>query len=215
VRLLAILALLATAACGHAAKLRPAPHRSLQPEFTFGGPMAIVLKMPLPLPLTSAGASYGLGERFDVSAHAHLTALAFGVAGVDLGSTYLVTEQRGLLPTLSLTGRLYGFTNVRTLSSAAFAQVAGTASYRVTPWLSPYLSVDGLLQLAEVPVIPTLAVGLAAELGRFSVQLEGRWFAPHASAEFRTVRWIAPAGQGAFGPVLSLSYRLGGEEAAR
>ena len=131
----AVLAL-ASAGCGHGTSLRPAPEGAVRAEVALGGPIARVNSaITSPLPLVTAGASYGAGDRFDVSAHAHLTALAFGVAGLDVGSTALLLG--GDRWALSGTGRLYGFTELSRGQPRAYLEAQLAPSVQAVPGGSP------------------------------------------------------------------------------
>lgn len=196
-------------ACGHAAKLRPTAPGTVAVEAALGGPLAKVEGMTLPMPLTTLGASVGLSERFDVAAHAHLTSLAFGVAGLDVGSTFLAHDGAGAVPTVALNGKLYGFLEVRRGTPAAYLELGGTASWKLGV-VSPYVHLAGLAQL-DGPVLPAVGAGLQVELGRFALQGEVRWFNPSHETEFVVVEWLHLGGRGAWGPVLSLSYQFGGD----
>lgn len=99
--------------CGHVAVVEPAPLGRVQIEGALGGPMVRVGGRPLPVPLTTLGARYGFAERLDVAAHAHLTSLAFGVGGLDVGGAYQLLLQDGGIPALTINSRLYGFASAR------------------------------------------------------------------------------------------------------
>ncbi len=195
--------------CGHTAKLRPTAPGAVELEGALGGPLATVEGFTIPLPLTTVGASVGVSDRFDVGAHAHLTSLAFGVAGVDVGSTFLALEGQGAIPTVAVNGKLYGFLDVRHATRAGYLELGGTASWKLGP-VSPYLNVAALGQVGA-PVLPSVAGGLALELGRFQLQGELRWYQPLYDTRFVVVDWISVGGGGALGPMLSMSYRFGGD----
>lgn len=210
--LIVLLALASGLGCGHAAKVRPTPKGQLDARTTLGGPLGQVTStITVPLPLSTVGASYGVTDRMDVSAHAHPTALAFGVAGLDLGASYLLHGDEGPGPALTVLGRLYGFVDVRKGSAVAYGELGVTPSYRFTPWLTGYAALNALLQVGRSPLVPAVALGAEGRFGRFAVQLEGRWYAPHYPTQTTAVDWISIAGLGAWGPVASLSYRFGGD----
>ncbi|RKH21635.1 hypothetical protein D7X74_00820 [Corallococcus sp. CA047B] len=75
-------------ACGLPAHVLPVPEGTLALEAGVGGPAVRLEGAPVPLPLSTLGASYGLNGRWDLHAHAHLTPL-LGVAG----ATWLALDQ--------------------------------------------------------------------------------------------------------------------------
>jgi hypothetical protein len=196
-------------ACGHVTPVRPVPKDTVQVEMAVGGPLVRLGKLNLPVPLSTAGVRYGLGERYDVAAHAHLTSLSFGVAGLDVGSTYLALQQRGLLPALAVGGRLYGFGNLRD-SPRAYLEATGSASTLLGERFCTYVSASGMLQLAGGAPLWSLAVGEQIKLGRFGLQGEVRWYEPHVATRYQAVEWLALEGRGAWGVTLGVSFQPGG-----
>lgn len=210
-RLLLLLPWALLVACGHVTPVRPVPEGTLQPELSVGGPVARVGGTPLPVPLSTVGARYGLSERLDVGAHVHLTSLLFGVAGVDVGSTYLLLPQQQLVPALAVSGRLYGFGDLRS-GPRAYLEVTGSASTLLAERFLTYVSATGLVQFAGGAPLWALSAGEEVRLGRFGLQAELRWYQPHVPTRFQVVEWNSVAGQGAWGLTLGASYRFGGEE---
>jgi len=203
----------ALCACGHLSSVRPAPKGEIQPELQLGGPFLNAPgKLQVPLPLATVGARYGLGDRVDVSANAHLTPLLFGVAGLDVGSTYLALEEQRPWPALSVGGRLYGFTDLPPSGGPrAYLEGYGSASYLFRGIFMPYLSASVLVQFAGGMPIPSLAAGAQLVLGRFAVQLEARWYSPTVPSSYMVVDWWNVGGYGAWGALAGVSYRFGGE----
>jgi hypothetical protein len=197
------------AGCGHAAKLRPTAPGQVSVEAALGGPMAEVEGLTVPLPLTTLGASVGLNERFDLGLHAHGTSLAFGVAGLDVGSTWLALDGQGAIPTVALNAKLYAFLEVRRFVPAGYLELGGTASWKLGP-VSPYLHLAALGRLGGPP-LPAVGGGLQLDLGRFSLQAEARWYQPLYDTRFVVVEWLHVGGHGAWGPMVAMSYRFGGE----
>ena len=143
-------------------------------EGAIGGPLVRVGAV-IPVPLSTVGARYGVAERADVAAHVHLTSLSFGVAGLDVGGSWLALAQDGAVPALSLGGRLYGFTSVlasRQAPPRAYLEVSPTVSYLLGGRFLSYASATGLVQLAGGPPLLSLAVGEEVRLASWGVQLE-------------------------------------------
>lgn len=185
----------------------------MQVEGALGGPLVRVGPV-IPAPLSTVGARHGVAERIDVAAHAHLTSLSFGVAGLDVGGSWLALAQDGAIPALSLGGRVYGFTSVlasRQAPPRAYLEVSPTVSYLLGERFLSYASATGLVQLAGGRPLLSLAVGEEVRLRRWGVQLEARWYQPDYATRFNAADWQGVAGMGALGAVLGVSYRFGGD----
>jgi hypothetical protein len=195
--------------CGHVSPVRPTPQHELHLEADFGGPVAS-WGFPFPAPHATVGASYGLTDRLDAKVHLQMTPLLAGVAGVDVGSTYLVFQEHPPLPALSVTGRLYGFTDF--VNSAAYAEATATASYLIRERLLPYVSFTAFGQFAGGRVILSPSAGALYWFDRVGLQAEVRWYQPGVPTERAVVPWVGPGGQGALGFVLGVRWRLEGED---
>jgi hypothetical protein len=192
--------------CGHVTHVRPTPQGQVDFEASMGGPFARVSGQPIPVPLTTVGASYGVGERLDVGAHAHVLAATFGVAGADVQGSYQLVQEERVIPAVTVLGRLYGFTDFQTGARGMF-EGTGTFSWTAFGLLMPYVTASGLVQFAGAPMLAAFGAGAKVDIGRWAVQLEGKLYEPGYSTQFTAVRWIGPASYGAWGAVLGLRYR--------
>jgi hypothetical protein len=208
-RLYLTLMLAFCAACGHVANARPTPVDTLELQADVGGPLFNLGGSVLPMPLVTAGASYGLAERFDVSAHAHVTPLLFGVAGLDVGSTVLLLDEKRPWPALAMNGRLYGFSDFKH-GERAYAELGATASYLFRDRFMPYLGATGLAQFNGRPLW-SVQVGNEFRFTDLSLQLEARWYEPHVATRYMVVDWAhLGLGRGAFGIIGAIAFRFGG-----
>jgi hypothetical protein len=206
--LLAGLVLLSSA-CGLPSHVRPVPKGVVALEAAVGGPAALLGGVPVPLPLSTVGASYGVAESVDVHAHAHLTPLVLGTGGLDLGATWLALPEDGWRPALSLTGRAYGFSD---LSSGAlfYGELSASASYLLRERYLTYVSTTALYDALAEDVMWAVGVGGQVPFDRFALQLEANWYWPSYDSAAAPVSWASPGGRGTFGLVLGASYRFGG-----
>lgn len=205
VRLSALLFAAAVAqGCAHMATLRPAPKGELEVDLSVGGPMLKLGGAPIPAPISALGVRYGVHERADVQLHFHPTAAVFGVMGLDIGSSLLVVSGEGALPDITATGRFFGFTDFKEFRP--YLQLGGVASWRLFERIAPYLGVDGLVQFGAAPLVAVVA-GLQGIFGRFTAQLEARWFGIGHDPRFMVVDWVSP-GSGAIGVLLGFGYRF-------
>jgi len=205
----ATLPFLLAAGCGLSTHVRPVPKGALALEASVGGPAARLGPAAIPLPLSAVGASYGLAERVDLSAHTHLTTLAaFKLAGLDAGGTWLAVEQRGFVPAVALTGRGYAFTQF-VGGTLWYAEVSATASYLLGERTLAFVTVTGQVDFLHSAFDWAPGLGAEVKLGRFGLQLEARWYDPTYDVRTSSVSWLSPFKQGAVGLVLGASYRFG------
>jgi hypothetical protein len=212
--LLVALAVWLTAGCGLTTAVRPVPKGAVQVEAALGGPFFGNLGVALPLPLSSAGVRYGVADGLDVSGHAHLTSLTFGVAGLDAGATWMPLAQEGARPALTLGARLYGFASVLGARGAppfALLELSPTLSWQVAPALLPYLSGTLAAQVGG-PLLGSAALGAEVPLGAWGLQAEARWYQPGLPSQNMAVDWKGLGGLGGLGVVLGARYRFGGTE---
>lgn len=195
--------------CGLATHVRPVPKGRVQLEASVGGPMADV-GAPIPLPLSTVGASYGLLDRMDVHGHVHLTPLAFfNVPGLDVGATYLALEEQGSVPAVAVTSRLYAFSNLRD-GTLTYGDLSATASWLLARrWLT-YGSLTGMVDFLDGRFMWSPAIGEQVLLGSWSLQLEARYYDPTYRSASSAVHWVSAGGYGAFGVVLGAGFRFGG-----
>jgi hypothetical protein len=203
---LPFLAVLASG-CGLATHVRPVPPGTLALEAAVGGPVAD-LGVPVPLPLATVGASYGVAESVDVHAHAHLTPLVLGTAGLDVGATWLSVGEDGWRPAVSLTGRAYGFSDLST-GALFYGEAGAAASWLLGERFLTYLSARGLYDALERDVLWAVGTGVQVPFGRFALQAEASWYAPGYDTSASPVSWASVGGRGAFGVVLGASFLFG------
>ena len=197
------------AGCGHTAKLRPTPRGQVDVELETGGPFARVGSQEALLPLTTLGASWGVAERVDVSAHWHPLAALLGVGGLDLGASWQPFVDRGAMPALTLTGRLYGFTDFHT-GFEPYLELAVAGSWQILGLVSPFLDVSALLQTDAAPLF-AVGTGLELEVHRVVLLAELRWYGPNRSTRYEVIHWESFGGLGAYGVLLGVRVRLGGD----
>ena len=197
--------------CAHVTKTRPTPKGAVDIEFAAGGPLANIPGLSvIPVPLSSAGVSIGVLDNLDVSTHLHLTSLAlFGTVGLDVGTTWLAVRQDRGRPALTTTGRFYAFTNF-TSGFTAYLETEATLNWRYARYFGSYASLDVLFQFTAAPLF-TIGAGQELIFGRFALQLETRWYSPFTDSRAPVVNWVGLGGYGAFGVLLGLRVRLGGQ----
>ncbi len=200
--------------CGVTTQVRPVARGTWGVEAAAGGPLVRLYGIVLPVPLSSAGVRYGVAKRADVAAHVHLTSLTFGLAGVDVGGSWLAVEQAGAVPAVSVGGRLYGFAQVlpgRDASPRAYLELSPAVSYLFAERFLSYASASGLVQFAGGRPLLSLALGEEVRLASsWGLCLEARWYEPQALTRFHAVDWVNVGERGALGVMLGARYHFGG-----
>ncbi len=190
--------------CGVTTQVRPTPLRTLAVQGAVGGPMANV-GVPVPLPLSSLGVAWGFHRRADLSVHTHLTTLALtAVLGQDLGISVAVLETREARPALTWGLRGYLFTDFRS-APQNFYESSLAASWdvgRVRPFVAVAVQLDA--QALQFDFAP--ALGAELSLGRFTLVVDLKWYAPTRSTRASSAPWVSVFGQGALGLVLGGRY---------
>ncbi len=199
---------LAFAGCGHVAHVRPVPPGTLRAEAAVGGPLAMA-GAPIPLPLSTVGARYGLLPRWDIGAHAHVTALvALGTAGLDVETNALALEEAGAIPAVSFTARAYAFTDFRSALQLSW-ELGATASRTLSERWLVYANVVRQQQYDGAGPW-SVAIGGRLALAPAGIQLEVRLFDVFQPTAGSSVPWLSPFRYGALGVVIGADHELPG-----
>jgi hypothetical protein len=207
---------LLVAGCGTMSTVRVPRRGESALTLSCGGPVARYLKLNAPMPYAVVRYDYGLTDRFGLNLAGHLLPLAYRRIGTQADLTYSLTEQRGWIPAVGITGGLLLFSGLRS-DSRVYPEFAASASYKLGNRFLTYLGVQGLLQLApdRDTLTPTCVwtpvLGGDVRLNRrLSLALETKWYAPFAKTSPRTIEYLLPiGGRGAVGCVLGVSYAFG------
>ena len=205
--------------CGTMNGARPLPPGQHAVGLTGGGAL-LDAGVELPLPNAVLEGRTGLPQvadrNLDVNYGLNLTAAAFGQLGLHFGASWQLLDQVGWRPALSVTNRVFVYTNALDRTKAdpgawVADQLELTASWQLRSHLvyaggAEYLDLrnPGLL------LTPFAGVQLAPKSDRVRFQLEARWYAFHRQPEALNIHWITP-GRGALGVNAGVAVRLGGE----
>ena len=139
--------------------------------------------------------------------------IAFGLAAVHVGSSWLAAEQLGARPALSVSQRLFVTSNVfdTTKADRGFLfvdELQLTGSHA----LGPHLVYYGVAQYLDfrnptLTLSPFLGTDLAR--GRFHAQLELRWLAATVIPESVAAGRTTVLGRGALSPTLGFRWDFG------
>lgn len=193
--------------CASLTHVRPVPRGALVAEASVGGPLVQLGDVPLPLPLTSVGVTYGALDRLSLHAHVQPSALLLGALGMDAGATGLLLAQTGAWPALVASGQAQVLTDGRT-GAWASADASLTASWLLSEHWLPYVTLSGQVDFLNRLVQTAPGLGLQVQLGPWTIQAETRLYAPTRRSDIAAVPYVGLAGHGALGVVLGASHRF-------
>lgn len=215
-----IVPLLALAAgCSTVHGVRPVGKGVVQVDASLGGPITELFGAPVPLPITTVGATVGVSDKTNVHAAFHPTGAAlFGIVTIDAGVSTQLLAPKGARPRLMADLTVLGAGGDVAEDGAEggvrfFARPTVTASW---DWgkqkrSTVYTALGAFAQpWPGVYGVGTWAVGNIWALGPgvgLTTQLE--WIAPYASSLPLAPYYYAPADQGAVSFQLGLSLRPG------
>jgi hypothetical protein len=181
---------------------------------TLGGAVLEFAGAPLPLPNAVVEARHGVAlvadRPLDLSYGLNLTPLAFGLVQGHVGSSWLLFDQRGAAPALSVTDRVFFALDPAPQGWGA-NQLELTASWRSGHQLV-YLSLSQYLDLLRPSLVLTPALGAALDpgpAGGFFVQPELRYYGVNLVNELNTIPWM-PDRVGAVGFSVGVGSTFGG-----
>jgi hypothetical protein len=203
--------------CSTVHGVRPIGEGAVVIDASLGGPITELFGAPIPLPLTTVGATVGVSQKTNVHAAVHPTGVAlFGVFAADVGASTQLLAQKDARPRLMGDLTVIGAGGDLGPDGAEggvrfFARPTVTASWDWGPDTrhSLYASLGGMLQaFPSAHALGTVAVGNQWGLGeavRLTTQLE--WIAPYASSESLTPHYYSPGDLGAISFQLGLGVR--------
>jgi hypothetical protein len=173
----------------------------------------------MPLPHANLEGRSGLPRLLerpvDVNYGLNATGIAFGILQAHVGMSWLLVEERGFWPALSVTNRVFLAANVlgvgdRAPGSVGFwgaDQLELTASYLFGQQLV-YAGLGQYFDFQSPRLLLTPSLGVVVDPGAvdgWRLFIEGRYFAINQTKELVTVRWV-PESRGALGVAMGLSY---------
>jgi hypothetical protein len=198
--------------CGTVTAVAPLRRGESALSASLGGPVAEVGGMNIPIPYAAARYRNGLNDRAGLYAGVHLLPAALGLVGVDFGFSYHFLEQRSWIPCVGTSAGLVAFIQPRG-GEALFPQLDIVASYRSGGHFTTYFGSQSMYQFRSKPYV-VLAPFIGTEwrsTDRFSLALEGKWYAPTEPTRPRNVNYRLPiTNRGAVGFVLGANWLFGG-----
>ena len=217
--LLVPLILTAATACSTVHGVRPLGKGAVEVDLSVGGPVLELFGAPVPLPLTTVGATVGVSDKTNVHAAVHPTGLAlFGTFAADVGASTQLLAPEGARPRLMGDLTVIGAGGDVAEGSPeggvrVFARPNVTASW---DWgkngrSTVYTSLGGFVQPYPGPnALGTIAVGNLWALGPHHLTTQVEWIAPYASSEPAAPYYYAPGDLGAISVQIGLGVRAVG-----
>lgn len=196
--------------CAHTHQVRPLGKGNAAVHASVGGPMVGVFDIVLPVPIFSAGGSYGVTDNLEVLGHFDMTAAAFGSVHYDMGlAWHPIVNEYGVKPTLTLGG------GAHVLAARESVLVAPTLNF-VSAWRLArrhmiYIGVDTFLPIREqVRFVAGPLLGAELRLGkRVGLALEAKYFAPWYDTNPNPPEWFSPGGFGYISALLGANVYFG------
>lgn len=215
---LAALGFLAGCAPVHA--VRPIGKGAASIDASLGGPVAKVFGAPLPVPLTTLGATYGATATTDVHVAFHPTAAAmFGVGAGEIGVSQQLLAPQGARPRLMVDLTLIGAGGDREANALPdgafrlFIQPTATVGW---DWGKQkkqtfYTGVLGFFEPSdELYALGGWVLGNRFGVGRSHVDVELKWIDPWENTVNIVPEFVAPGNQGAVEVQFGYGFTFGG-----
>jgi len=203
---------LAVVRCGAVTAVTPLHRGESSLSASFGGPVANVSGMNIPIPYAVARYRYGLSDRTGIYAGFHPLAAGFRVIGLDFGFSYHFLKEQGWIPTVGAITGVTAFIQPGG-SQALFPQLDLVASYRLGDRFTTYFGSQSVYQFSTTPsvILAPLVGGKFKVNDRLSLCLEAKWYTPTELTHPRNVNYTLPvADHGAVGFVLGAEWLFGG-----
>lgn len=210
--------------CSTTHGIKPVGKGAVSVEGSLGGPVTMVFGAPIPLPLTTVGATVGATDTTDVHAAIHPTAAAmFGLGAGDIGVSQQFLDNEGgrprLMGDLTFTGAFgdrdpdvgheggfRGFLQPSVTASWDWGKQGQCAAYTgLTAFLEP---ADEFQWLGGLYLGNRFAVG---KQKRGHVDIELKWLDFWASSEPIVPEFVTPGNLGALELQFAYGYRFGGK----
>lgn len=217
-------ALVGGTACSTTHGIRPVGKGAVSIDASLGGPITEVFGAPIPLPLTTVGATVGVTETTDVHASIHPTGAAlFNVFAGDFGASQQVLKNEGARPRLmgDLTTTIAGGDRDADRGKkggvTVFIQPSFTASW---DWgksrqHSIYTGLTAFLQPAEeFHALGGIYLGNRFGMRRSHLDIELKWLQPWSDNTPIVPEFYAPGNLGSVALQFGYGFTFGGNPAA-
>jgi len=208
---------LALGGCAAHTSLAPVGRGAMVPHASLGGPVVEALGTRLPIPYLTAGVTWGMSARSNLDANVHLLALAYGVAGVDIGGTWFLAGSDGTGRRLAVSPRALMLLSLRGGVEQRFRLYPALTATGTTPLGRGlgYAGVDVALQAGDLSYDPEAAgtvwspfLGYRWPLGGVFLLTELKWQGANLATDQLAVSYLHPGGRGALAPLVAIQRRF-------
>ena len=206
-------------ACSTIHGVKPVGKGNVEVGVSLGGPIVEVYGAPIPLPLSTIGATVGVTDTVNIHAAFHPTAAALmGIGELDLGGSWQFLAPRGAVPRLMGDLTLVGAYGDQSEGSPEggfrlFVQPSVMASWDWGKKKQHTFYTGPTVFIEPAPTFHALgawAVGERWGLGaRAHLDTELKWIAPYASSYNLVTHYYSPAAMGAISFQLGFGYVFG------
>lgn len=206
-------------ACAATRVVKPLPKHATELGVSVGGPLVGFGGLITPVPMFSVYGAHGFSDQFSGFAGVNLTSLSFGVGHLDLGGTYQILSQNGVIPGVSVSpvanvmlggGEDLAFRFYPQLDAHAYwdyAQAKGMLYTGVSNWFElKQNTIHGLEQ--ETHWVPNFTLGTKWHRPKAQWTIETRYLAPNYKNNFVVVDYKGIGQKGAFGVYVGLTKRF-------
>jgi len=206
------LAALFVAGCGATRNLRPLGDGNSALHFSLGGPI-VTIGVPIPVPYSELGYSYGLGNRWNLHGSFQPTAALYKTAAFETGAAAELLEGAHGWPEIMFDMRMLFVAGSGGM--VAFPIITPVFSYSLKRW-TPYLGIDSLFQVHDNdrPLLPKVYSPFGGARVRawdnWNFGLELKWQAINHDLNFETVKHPRSAGTsyGVLAPYIYVGYEF-------
>jgi hypothetical protein len=209
--------------CSTTHGIKPVGKGNVEAGVSFGGPIVEVYGAPIPIPLSTVGATVGLTETVDIHAAFHPTAaVLMGVVEFDAGASWMFLENSGAVPRLMGDLMLVGaggnqgegdpeggfrlFLQPSLMASWDWGKKQKLQSFYTGPtvFFQPF---------PEVHAVGGWVVGQRFGFSpKTHLDLELKWMAPYGSTENLVLHYYSPGNLGAISFQLGFGFKFGKKE---
>ena len=214
-----MLSLFFLVACGSMHNARPLEKGQNAVGLSFGGPMVNFAEKNIPLPNAIVQVKQGMGNGtnpWDVQYGLNLTAIAFDQIGLQLGGSYLISQQNGIAPAWSVATTMYAYNNFITTDNdyGKGIWIANQSETTLSWTWKKHLVYTGMSQTTDIGnpsllISPFLGIAFSdgdRQSKPSSFQIEIRHYAAGRSPNIGFVDWYDPTGTGALGLQFTYAY---------
>ena len=192
--------------------VKPLEKKEAQVGFDYGGPYVNDGMVPL----MSVHGAYGVSNRLSAFGGLHVTTLAFQALQLDIGASYGVSKQDGLIPGVSFNGVLNPVISLRDGQSRIYPEFTPNAYWELgrtqlvhlgfTNWFDLYSSQNDIEK--GTLMHPSLNLGYRASIRRFVLAAEFKWLSFNQELKIPQATINTLNGKGGYGVYFSASYRF-------